>query len=194
MSSKLKLYNTLTNKKEEFKAYKTKNGRTVYDGGGVSPDIYYGQDKKSNFLKSLVSSGLVFDFANNYSYNNSIKDVKSFKLSEKEFNNFKELSFESAYFSKDKIFSYLSDFSEVLIDEEYLIEKELKELEKGLEKSRRKLLIKYRKEIKATLEKEIIRRFFYRKGAYDYFTLRDVEVNMAHGLLNDTFKYFDIIK
>ena len=181
-------------KKEEFKAYKTKNGRTVYDGGGVSPDIYYGQDKKSNFLKSLVSSGLVFDFANNYSYNNSIKDVKSFKLSEKEFNNFKELSFESAYFSKDKIFSYLSDFSEVLIDEEYLIEKELKELEKGLEKSRRKLLIKYRKEIKATLEKEIIRRFFYRKGAYDYFTLRDVEVNMAHGLLNDTFKYFDIIK
>lgn len=181
-------------KKEEYKAYKTKNGRTVYDGGGVSPDIYYDQDKESIFIENLISSDLVFDFANNYSYNNSVKDIKSFKLSDKEFNNFKELSFENAYFSKDKIFSYLNEFSEVLKDEEYEIENELKELEKGLERSRKKLLVKYRGEIKATLEKEIIRRFFYRKGAYDYFTLRDVEVNMARDLLNDTVKYFNIIK
>lgn len=181
-------------KKEEYKAYKTKNGRTVYDGGGVSPDIYYDQDKESIFIENLINSDLVFDFANNYSYNNSVKDIKSFKLSDKEFNNFKELSFENAYFSKDKIFSYLNEFSEVLKDEEYEIENELKELEKGLERSRKKLLVKYRGEIKATLEKEIIRRFFYRKGAYDYFTLRDVEVNMARDLLNDTVKYFNIIK
>ena len=181
-------------KKEEYKAYKTKNGRTVYDGGGVSPDIYYDQDKESVFIENLINSDLVFDFANNYSYNNSVKDIKSFKLSDKEFNNFKELSFENAYFSKDKIFSYLNEFSEVLKDEEYEIENELKELEKGLERSRKKLLVKYRGEIKATLEKEIIRRFFYRKGAYDYFTLRDVEVNMARDLLNDTVKYFNIIK
>ena len=181
-------------KKEEYKAYKTKNGRTVYDGGGVSPDIYYDQDKESIFIENLISSDLVFDFANNYSYNNSVKDIKSFKLSDKEFNNFKELSFENAYFSKDKIFSYLNEFSEVLKDEEYEVENELKELEKGLERSRKKLLVKYRGEIKATLEKEIIRRFFYRKGAYDYFTLRDVEVNMARDLLNDTVKYFNIIK
>lgn len=181
-------------KKEEYKAYKTKNGRTVYDGGGVSPDIYYDQDKESNFIENLISSDLVFDFANNFSYNNSVKDVKSFKLSDKEFNNFKELSFENAYFSKDKIFSYLNEFSDVLKDEEYEVENELKVLEKGLERSRKKLLVKHREEIKATLEKEIIKRFFYRKGAYNYFTLRDVEVNMARDLLNDTVKYFDIIK
>jgi carboxyl-terminal processing protease len=81
-----------------------------------------------------------------------------------------------------------------LKDEEYEVENELKVLEKGLERSRKKLLVKYKEEIKTTLEKEIIRRFFYRKGAYDYFTLRDVEVNMARDLLNDTVKYFDIIK
>ena len=63
--------------KKDYKAFKTKNGRTVFDGGGVSPDIATENKKSSDFIEGLVKSDLIFDFANNYSHNNSLNALNS---------------------------------------------------------------------------------------------------------------------
>ncbi|MEC8273698.1 MAG: S41 family peptidase, partial [Bacteroidota bacterium] len=55
------------------------NERSVFDGGGITPDIIIEQDKFSNILRSLVSKRHIFNFANQYRRNNeSIDDAKSF--------------------------------------------------------------------------------------------------------------------
>ncbi|MDG1315190.1 MAG: S41 family peptidase, partial [Flavobacteriaceae bacterium] len=99
--------------KKDYKAFKTKNGRTVFDGGGVSPDVATENKKSSDFIEGLVKSDLIFDFANNYSHNNSIDSVKDFKLSNEEFNAFKDLVYKSPFFLKDESILYLEEFSEV---------------------------------------------------------------------------------
>ena len=47
-------------------AFKTRNGRTVYDGGGVDPDIVIEQEAFAKIVGSLVSKQLIFDFATEF--------------------------------------------------------------------------------------------------------------------------------
>ena len=54
---------------KDFKAFKTKNGRTVYDGGGIQPDIEMETSNYSNITNILLGSEAIFDFATNYYYN-----------------------------------------------------------------------------------------------------------------------------
>src|SRR6185369_12615316 len=42
-------------------SFKTHNGRVVYDGGGVAPDIALEPKTYSNLASSLVSKFLIFD-------------------------------------------------------------------------------------------------------------------------------------
>ena len=42
-------------KKEEYAAFKTKNGRLVYDGGGINPDIVEGTKTTSKFIETLLN-------------------------------------------------------------------------------------------------------------------------------------------
>ena len=179
---------------EDYKAFKTKNGRTVFDGGGISPDVGSGNKKNSSFIDELLRSDLVFDFANDYSNNNSIGAIKDFKLSEEEFNKFKEGVYKSAFFAKDKSKLYLDGFYTVLEKDGFLgVDKKLKELKKAIHKSKKKSIVRFKKEITTVLEKEIIRRVFYRKGMYEYYLLKNKEVIVARELLNDKGRYFDII-
>ncbi|MCL2245754.1 MAG: S41 family peptidase, partial [Lentimicrobiaceae bacterium] len=46
--------------------YKTKNGRTVYDKGGIEPDIATPDSIPSNILIALVVNNVIFDFCNQY--------------------------------------------------------------------------------------------------------------------------------
>ena len=46
--------------------FKTKNGRSVYDGGGVSPDVLLESEQLSNLSGSLYNKNLFFDFATEF--------------------------------------------------------------------------------------------------------------------------------
>lgn len=51
--------------------YKTKNGRTVYGGGGITPDIFVGIDKKGvNSYYTSLNNRMLYDFCFFYSDNN----------------------------------------------------------------------------------------------------------------------------
>ncbi|MGM0545887.1 MAG: S41 family peptidase [Bacteroidota bacterium] len=48
------------------KEFKTRNGRTVYDGNGIAPDIEIEEQEPSLLETSLLKQNLFFDFANHY--------------------------------------------------------------------------------------------------------------------------------
>jgi carboxyl-terminal processing protease len=112
------------------KPFKTKKGRTVYDGGGISPDFFIPLDTSnySNFWSSLLEKGTIVDFADEYvnanknnlltKYPSDISFVNSFELMEtmKEFKKYCEknqLSWnEKEYLKSEKLINrYL--FSQV---------------------------------------------------------------------------------
>ncbi len=84
-------------KENEYKAFKTKNRRTVYDGGGINPDIVIGSEFSNKYIESVLNSSMVFDYSNHYYHNNTLDSFEEFHLSTKDFEEFKELSLEEKY-------------------------------------------------------------------------------------------------
>ena len=153
----------------DYKAFNTKNGRTVYDGGGVTPDVLLGKREKSKFIQKLIDSSLVFEFANNYYHKNNVKDLGDFKLGEKGFNNFKKISLVHPVFLEDKSIREINELYDHIKKEGLQgLEGTLKELKKSVNESKTRLIELHKSEITTALEGEIIKRFFYRKGLYTY--------------------------
>ena len=179
----------------DFKAFLTQNGRTVFDGGGVTPDVVEKNKESSKFIEGLINSAVVFDFANDYYHNNSLQDLKGFKLSKKGFEDFKKRSVSSPVFLEDESLEYLDGFANVIKDEGLLgINEKLEELKGVVNESKYQLMDWFKNEIVAVLEKEIVKRYYYRKGMYEFYLLKDEGVVAAKQLLNDTKVYLNILK
>ena len=65
-------------------AYHTGIGRLVYGGGGITPDIFVGEDTigVTSYFKQAAMSGLILQFAYNYTDNNRQKLAKYKTLKE----------------------------------------------------------------------------------------------------------------
>ena len=178
-----------------YKAFQTQNGRTVFDGGGVSPDVLGEKKESSTFINRLIKSAVVFNYVNNYYHNNSLEDIRDFKLSKSDFNQFKKRSYGSQVFLKDETVTYLNGFSSIIKDAGLAgLDDKLKELNGVLNKSKVELMDHHKEEIIYVLEKEIVRRFYYRKGMYEYYLLKNEDVITAQRLLNNIEAYLSILK
>ena len=178
-----------------YKAFQTQNGRTVFDGGGVSPDVLGEKKEGSTFINRLIKSAVVFNYVNNYYHNNSLDDIKDFKLSKSDFNQFKKRSYGSQVFLKDETVAYLNGFSSIIKDAGLTgLDDKLKELNGVLNKSKVELMDHHKEEIIYVLEKEIVRRFYYRKGMYEYYLIKNEDVITAQRLLNNIEAYLSILK
>ena len=178
-----------------YKAFQTQSGRTVFDGGGVSPDVLGEKKESSTFINRLIKSAVVFNYVNNYYHNNSLDDIKDFKLSKSDFNQFKKRCYGSQVFLKDETITYLNGFSSIIKDAGLAgLDDKLKELNGVLNKSKVELMDHHKEEIIYVLEKEIVRRFYYRKGMYEYYLLKNEDVITAQRLLNNIEAYLSILK
>jgi len=178
----------------DFRAFKTKNGRTVFDGGGVAPDVITDDGESSKFIQMLIDSSVVFEFANDYYHNNSLLDLNNFKLKQKEFDRFKNRSVDHPVFLEDKSIKQVNELL-VHIKEEGLQELDgtIEELTISINESKKNLIDQYQTEITTALEGEIIRRFFYRKGLYAFYLLKSEDVKIAKELLDNTKSYLSIL-
>ena len=179
----------------EYTAFKTKNGRTVYDGGGISPDIVIGNDASNKFIESLLNSSVVFDFANLYYHNNTLKTFEDFRLSTKDYDQFKELSLQEKYNAGDIIQKEINHLRRQIHKEGFLeTDASFEALKIAIDESKLKLINTFKSDIISVLEGEIIKRYFYREGMYDYFINKNEAVFEAQKLINNHNKYLSILK
>ncbi len=172
--------------------FKTKNGRIVYDGGGIYPDIPVKPRKYSNVLRSLLSNNLIFDYATLYRIkHNSIPDARTFKVDQDEYDLFLE-------FLKGKNYEYttqseklLEEFQKTAQKEKYFesIENEYKALVDKKQLSKNKDIIKYKDEIAEFLTEEIVSRYYYQRGRIEASLTTDQEVKEAIAVLKDKKRY-----
>lgn len=181
--------------KNQYTAFKTTNGRTVYDGGGIEPDIIVGKEKPNKFIEKLLKSSLVFDYSNQYFHNNTVGDMESFRLDKKDFERFKKMSLDKKYSNISDAQEAIDQLKNTLSEEGFrAMERGLEDLEASVQTSKMELIEAFKNDINATLEGEIIKRYFYREGMYTYFLATNNEVFKAQEIINDSELYKNILR
>lgn len=173
-------------------AFKTKGGRTVYDGLGIEPDITIEPEYASNIAIALISKFLCFDYATKFVKENpNIVSAKDFEITDEIYNDFIE-------FLKDKDYNYTTTSEKILDDlitsakKEKLGENTLKEIElikTQIAEDKKEDLIKYKEDIKEILLSEIVVRYYNQKGRIEALLKHDNEVKEATKLLYDQKQY-----
>ena len=178
-------------------AYKTKAGRTVYDGYGIEPDVNIEPEYAGNIVYALFGKMLPFDYATEYvSKHQTIPPAKDFKITDDIYSDF-------VNFLKDKDYSYTTLAEEelkVLIEDakkekcDSTIVSQLESLQNKLSKDKENDLYKYKKDISNLLLSEIVVRYYNQKGRVEAMIQEDKEVLQAVELLNDKERYNKILK
>ncbi|HEX6223829.1 MAG TPA: S41 family peptidase [Chryseolinea sp.] len=172
--------------------FKTKAGRKVFDGGGLDPDVTVEDEFVGAITSALVNAGLVFEFASKYCAEHPVKpDLKSFRLSDKDFENF--LSY-----AKSQKFAYaaaleddISKLLEVAKKERYYdqLAREFKELENKVQASKAADLKNYKNEIINILQEQIGFHYDLYQGQADVALEHDKTILEARKVLNDSIRY-----
>lgn len=176
--------------------FQTANGRKVYDGKGVRPDITVRLPTVSPIGTSLVSKGLLFEYANKYySENKRIAPAKEFHLSDKEYQDF-------TTWLKDKEYDYTTSVEKEINDlvasakKEKYYEKMKDELELISQRAghnKENDLQIHKEEIMEMLEEEIVSRYYLNKGIKESTFDNDPDVQEAIAVLNDMDRYKGIL-
>ncbi len=177
-------------------AFKTKNGRIVYDGGGIAPDIAVEPIKFSSILGSLATKNLVFDYATKYRIAHaSIVPAKEFKLTDAEYDDFVTFLGDKEYDYTTKTEKALEDFkNDAKADKSIdLIGADIDALKIKITHNKKEDLIKYKPEIKQFLEEEIASRYYFQNGRLEASLKDDPELTEALALLNDSERYTKIL-
>ena len=179
------------------KEFKTKNGRKVYDGGGVDPDILVPTKNYSQIAQSLISKLLVFDFATQYRYKNaSIAAAKDFKISETDFEDFKKFIADKDYGYTTSTEKSLDEFKKKAEEEKYFdaVKAQYESMKKELQHDKKADIEKNKEEIKLLLEEEIAKRYYFQKAHYETAFDHDEDILEALKVLADKNKYESILK
>ena len=180
----------------KYNAFKTKKGRIVYDGGGILPDIEMAESKLSAISEALQKNDGIFNFATMYYYKNSALGDKIPTITDADFADFKNfLKKEKISFDTETELALkktLEKAKKEKIDE--TITKEYEQLLSAVQKSEEMVLDKNQKEIKRLLLDEIIKRYQYKQGLYQYYTKNNAEINKATLLLADVKEYNKILQ
>lgn len=179
-----------------FNEFTTRNGRKVKDGGGVMPDVEIAATKANELTSALLGNNVIFDFATNYYYKNKVDNVDAFTFSGSDYQNFKNYVEQSDFTFETKtekvLKATMTDREETIYNT--TIENDFKTLLLDIEKSKIVALETFQNEIQKKLEDEIIKRYFYREGLYDYYLSHDEAILAATELLGNKDKYRSILE
>ncbi len=178
-------------------AFTTRNGRVVYDGGGVLPDILTEKEVHSPLANSLARKRLLFDYAVKYhSEHATIKAARDFRLTDAEYQGF-------AKWLEDKEYDYTTQVERDLLDLEASAKKEksistiqdqLNALKAKLSHNKDNDLQLLKSEIKSLLEEEIVKHYYLERGMKEASFNNDPEMAAALELFKDMNRYNSLLK
>lgn len=156
--------------------FKTVGGRIVRDKSGITPDVSVENEKGNYISYYLFTDNIIFDFATQYYYSHpKIENPSTFNITDDEYNSF-------ISFVKSKNFTYklesekmLSQLRKLVETEGYLTQTDtlFKQLSPMLKADVERDLRDFRKDIQKLLESEIVKRYYYQRGYYEFFLRYD---------------------
>jgi len=177
---------------EKRTPFKTRNGRTVLDGGGVKPDVFVKKVTDVGVIKNLVDQNLIFDYVTDYCLKrDSVKNIEAFRFTEMD---------EFLSFLESKNFQYQTESEKLISQLEKMTDKEGYDLDSSLNMLSQKVkvakkdeILRYKEEITKLIEKEIASRYFYQKGKIKMGLRNDIEIEEAVKVINDPSRYRQLL-
>lgn len=169
--------------------FKTRNGRVVFDGGGLDPDVTVDDEYLGTITNALINGQYIFEFATMYCAENPAPaDFKTFRISEKDYEKF-------LAFIKTGKFTYTTplersarQLAEAAKSEKFFpeLEAQLNTLKSKIESGKADDLNRFKPEIKEMLEEQIAFNFGLNDGQAEMSLTRDKAVIAAQKILNST--------
>lgn len=176
--------------------FKTLNGRSVWDGGGVNPDVVLEPRKYSNILASIMSKRHIFDFANDfYRKHSSITTPSNFEINDSlylvftNYLNGKDYDYETR--TEKAITKLLKDAQKEKYSED--LQEEIDALGKKMKASKTNDIERFKDQISQVIESEIVTRYYFQNGRIEASLKHDDEVNKAVEILKDSDTYKSIL-
>jgi carboxyl-terminal processing protease len=172
-------------------AFKTANGRTVFDGGGILPDVEITTSERNEMTEELLKSKVIFNFAMRYFYAHpTTKRQADFNFNKFDFSDF------TTYLKIDTTFITAQEslFKKAfLASQENNISKECIKIKDKLEDAKIKEISKNKDIILEFIKAEILQIYYYKEGVYAYNLKNDKAISEATVLLKNEDKYKKIL-
>ncbi|WP_340203623.1 S41 family peptidase [Ascidiimonas sp. W6] len=179
-----------------YNAFKTKNGRTVYDGGGIAPDLEITSLKNTKITTALLNNNVIFDYATRYYYRKSFASIDEFNFTKKDYEDFKKFvktgNFEYQTKTEKTIKKLMESEETVELGATVLID--YQKLLSDIERSKVAALEIHKTKLENELKDEIIKRYFYREGLYNYYLKNDEAIVTSKKILADKNNYLKLLK
>lgn len=177
---------TLPNTNTE--TYTSRNGRKIQEEGGIEPDIEIGSASFGTITEALLYHNYIFDYATRYYYSHEVEKLEDFRFTREDFEDFKE-------FLNQEDFSFQTSTAQQLNEVLYTAQHEglqdvvgpvVDSLLLKLDRTQQRQLEQHKSEIVSLLSDEIIKRYFYREGLYQYHISNDPKIFKAAEILGDS--------
>lgn len=173
-------------------AFKTTNGRTVYDGGGIEPDIAVAHEAIHPVTQTLFAMGYIFDYATRYAYNTKTEpDPKNFSLSAEEYQQFVSWMKDKDYRYNSRLDQQLTALSNEAKRERYYSElkSQIDQISSRISENKKNELTLYKDQIKMLLEEDIISRFHLERGSIQAGLKSDEDIKKSTEVLSNASQY-----
>ena len=176
--------------------FHTAAGREVRDGGGIRPDIEVKMDKTPNIVFYLVNDDMIFDYATQYVIKHpTIAKVEDFQLTDADYADFKEM-LKKRNFSYDRQSEAMLKKLKEMADFEGYMEnasEEFSALEKKLQHNLDLELDRFAKDIKSLIAEEIVKRYYFEKGAVQETLKDDADLKKALEVFQNPEEYNKVL-
>ena len=178
---------------EEFK---TKNGRSVYDGRGIKPDILLTPMEVSDIEKTLMEKYYIFDFSTQYRLtHDSIAPPDKFTISNEIWNSFLDFLKNKDITYKSEVEKKFNSFKEQAEEDDMLNEFQdvCVQIQKQIDEQKKLEFEENQDRIKRILKTDLVSRYYFTRGVIITNLHQDKAIAKAIELLHDTEKYHQIL-
>lgn len=174
--------------------FRTQNGRKVFDGGGIIPDITTDTEVLTEETKTLLNSNALFNFAVDYRNNNAtIKSAAAFRFLDADFKQFQEfLKTDTSFLTKQEA-SFKKAYETLNTTQNKKIHKEYLSVLKVLKTQKINILFENKEFLKNEIKKLILDQYYYQEGVYQNKLTSDKTVQEAVKLLKNKKRYSQIL-
>ena len=176
--------------------FTTGNGRKVYDGGGIIPDIKVEPEEVSQMSISLITQNVIFDFATKFAYENHvISGVEDFDITNEIYNDFVQFALQDSFKYETQSEKELNELEKIVKREKYYdkAKEELENLREKLSIDKETDLINFKAEVIQFLRDEIVGRYYYEDGQIKTNLKDDIQLHKAIEILSDQNLYKSIL-
>ena len=177
-------------------AYKTKNGRTVYDKGGVEPDVPVADEDVPDLLTALIEEQAIFDFANEYrAKHETIAEAEKFTVDDAIYNEFLQFLQAKKYACTTELETKLEELKAAAENDHSFaeIQSTYNQLKTQIESLKKQDLTTHKVEIARALTQEIVSRYYYSTGKLVNSLHHDSYIEAAKEVLLNPSRYNAIL-